>query len=302
MIRREFLMALGSAAIGTGTFRAKATLAMGTSELITLSDGHLVLPRRFALGDLPVEEALAELARFDLDPDSLTPDCNATLLRTDERTVLFDAGAGTEFMASAGRLPDSLADIGVDPFDITDVVLTHAHPDHIWGVLDDFGDLMAPDATYHIGAAEMDHWTNPDLIERISPDRQSFVVGAARRIAEMEAQLNRFGDGQEIVPGVMARATPGHTPGHMSFEVSASGQEVMILGDCVGNHHLAMARPEWPAAADEDPETGIATRVALLDELASREVLCVGFHMPAPGLGRVERRAAGAYAFIAEDG
>jgi hypothetical protein len=103
--------------------------------------------------------------------------------------------------------------------------------------------------------------------------------------------LETFEDGAEVAPGVTAVATHGHTPGHMSFAVSGGDTTVMVIGDAVGNDHVAMARPDWPSGADQDMETGAATRARLLDQLATDGMLAVGFHMGGGGLGRVERPA-----------
>jgi len=259
-----------------------------------------VLPGSFFFRGRPHGQLAAILAEANVSPDELRPPCNITLYRDAERTVLFDAGAGSGFMPSAGVLLDNLDAVGVTPEDVTHVVFTHAHPDHLWGVLDDFDDPMFPDAEYMMGRAEWNYWRDPNTASTIGEARASFAVGAARRLEVIEERCTLFDDGEEILPGIMAQASFGHTPGHMSFEVRSGHESVLIAGDAIGNHHVAFARPDWGSGADQDAETGAKTRQRLLDKLAHERITLVGFHLPGGGIGRVERKD-GAYRFVPEN-
>ena len=296
--RRLMVGALGMAGCaGAGRSVVAATsLEAGERRIDVLSDGHLALPGAFVFA--PTSEGTAEEmeAAFGIDAERLEPPCHCTLLRDRGRTVLFDAGSGTEFMPSAGLLPEALAAIGVAPEEVTDLVLTHAHPDHLWGVLDDFGDPAFPEARVIIGGAERTYWSDPATVGTIGEARQAMAVGAARRLSEIEGATQEIADGDEAAPGVTARLTPGHTPGHMSFEVEMDGARLLVAGDAIGNHHLAFRRPWLPSGADHDMETAADTRIALLSDLAERGAPLIGFHLPG-GLGRVERRD-GAFAFL----
>ena len=126
-------------------------------------------------------------------------------------------------------------------------------------------------------------------MNEIGEARAAFAVGARRRMEMIEDQVALFGDGEEILPGIAAVATYGHTPGHMSFEVRQGSDAAMILGDAIANHHVAFARPEWPGGADQDGEMAVATRAMLFDRVVSEMIQIVGFHLPAGGIGRVER-------------
>ena len=301
--RRQIIKNTSLAALSLAlppTAWAQSSLVSGDTRLDTLSDGNLVLPKSFALGETPPEGADAILEEYGITGDALTPDCNITLLRTGDRTVLFDAGAGQEFMPTAGKLMDAFDALGVDPRDVTDVVFTHAHPDHLWGVLDDFGDLMFPDAGYYIGRSEWDYWTDPDTVSTIDQGRVSFAVGAKNRLEMLGERISLFEDAQEILPGVLSRLTAGHTPGHMSFEIQLGGESVMIVGDSIVNHHLAFAQPTWLSGSDQDAPRAAETRVSLLEQLSQSQMRLVGFHLPDGGLGRVERRGDGFY-FVGED-
>lgn len=297
--RRQALISSGATAFTAGLMPhiSLAQTTVGDARITSVSDGALTLPKNMIFDAVSPADYEPILSAYGVAGDMLTPPCNVTLLESGDRKVLFDLGAGPEFMASAGQLLDSLAAIDVDPGDITDVVFTHAHPDHIWGLLDDFGDRMCPNATYMIGQDEWDYWINPNTIDTIDEARKTFAIGAERRLREIEEQISFFHDGDEIMPGVAARATFGHTPGHMAIEVRSGTDAVMIIGDAIGNHHVAFERPDWFTGSDQDQEMGAATRVSLLDQLAQEQTRIIGFHLEGNGVGHVERKDSG-YRFV----
>jgi glyoxylase-like metal-dependent hydrolase (beta-lactamase superfamily II) len=302
LTRRRF-MAGTTAVLAGGLVRAGwagTTLGLGDIRIDTLSDGNLVLPIDFALGDTPLADAAPILDRYKLGTERLEPPCNVTLLRDGTNTVLFDVGSGPDFQPTAGKLMEAFDALGLSVDDITHVVFTHGHPDHIWGLLDDFDDPMFPGATHMMGKAEFDYWMDDATVDTIDPGRATFAVGAKRRLEAIEDAIVTFADGEEILPGIAARGTFGHTPGHMAFEIRGGSDSAMIVGDSIVNHHLAFERPEWHAGSDQDPDLGAQTRVRLLDQLASEQTTLIGFHLPGGGIGRAER-ADGGYRFVTGD-
>lgn len=301
--RRRFMSgatALGlGAAYGLHTRPAHAQVALGDLKLDVVSDGSLTLPGSFIFGPMPQDELLPILQRLGQSAETLTPPCNVTLMRQGDRTVLFDVGSGSDFSPNTGILQESLDALGVSAEDITDVVFTHAHPDHLWGMLDDFDDPLFPQAKFMIGKTEWDYWMNPNTVDDIQEERTTMAVGAKRRLEMIEDQITFFNDGDEIMPGVAARATFGHTPGHMALEVRQGSESVMILGDCIGNDHIAFAKPEWQSGSDQDPEMAVATRVSLLDQLSHEKTRVIGFHLTGNGIGYVEKATDG-YTFVTE--
>ena len=301
-INRRIVLQGGAAALaGLALPRfATASIDLGGATLTTVSDGYLTLPGDFIFAPMPQEELTALLAEEGISRDSLTPDCNVTLYQDGTNTVLFDVGSGPDFMPSAGTLIDNLDAAGVAPDDVTHVVFTHAHPDHIWGLLDDFDDLVFANATYLMGRDEWAYWYDPATVDTIGEARAAFAVGAKRRMEVIEDQVQFFDDGQEVLPGIAAMATYGHTPGHMAFELRSGSESALIVGDAIVNHHVAFLRPGWLSGSDQDTEMAATTRQRLLDRIASEQMRMIGFHLPGGGIGRAERTDNG-YRFVGED-
>ena len=296
--RRRFLATTAAVPLFGGLARpALAELDLGGARLQTVSDGNLVLPGDFLFEPMPKDALAPVLEEYGIGRDRLVPECNLALYRDGTNTVLFDVGSGPDFMPSAGKIESSLALLDLTPEDITHVVFTHAHPDHLWGLLDDFDEPLFANASFHMGRAEWDYWWNPETVDEIGEARAAFAVGARRRMEVIEEQINRFDDAEEVLPGILAVASPGHTPGHMSFEVGGTGQRAMVIGDAIGNHHVSFAHPEWPSGADQDQDRAIASRLALFDRITSDQLPILGFHLPQGGLGRVEAADQG-YRFV----
>ncbi|WP_417669772.1 MBL fold metallo-hydrolase [Roseibium sp.] len=302
--RRSFLM--GTAALGLGAGLGAGTrplwanpIALGDGEVQVFSDGNLSLPMNFILPEQSPQEIEALMKPHNLDTQTLTPDCNVTLLRRGDRLALFDVGSGSNFQPTAGELLTQLEDAGVDPADVTDVIFTHAHPDHLWGVLDEFDDPLFADAQYWISEAEWAYWSADDTLAKTPEDRKSFVVGAQSRFEAIADQVAMIKPGQEVLPGVEAIDTSGHTPGHMSYMIHSGSETVLVLGDAISNAVISFERPDWHSGTDQDREKGAKTRMALLDRLAQDQTRIIGYHLPHPGIGRAEKNGT-AYRFVAD--
>ncbi|NDV88571.1 MBL fold metallo-hydrolase [Aurantimonas aggregata] len=298
LTRRRFT--IGAAALaGSLGLGSRFGASAASDALTTLSDGHLEMPTDFVLRGISAE-VLQEIGvdRGALGTTLASP-CILTLHRSGDRLVLFDAGAGTNFMPSAGKLPESLDAAGIDPAAVTDVIFTHAHPDHIWGVLDDFDEVPFANAAFHVCQTEWDYWRSDAALSEMPEDRQVFVIGARSRFDAIEERSTLFKPGTEVISGIEAVAAFGHTPGHCAFVLHGADAPVMVVGDAIINDPISFARPDLAWAADQDPETAARTRTALLDRLASEKLRFVGFHLPNGGLGRVETAGAG-FRFVPE--
>lgn len=296
--RRDVLKGAAALSIlGASPNLSVAQIKVGNATLSTVSDGNLTLPGDFIFETVPQDALSPILSEFNLSRDQLTPECNLALYQDGERNVLFDVGSGPDFMPSAGKIVDSLDQFGLAVEDVTHVVFTHAHPDHLWGLLDDFDDPLFSEAQYLISQNEWDYWWNPNTVDGLPDSLKPFAVGAKRRLDVIEDVVEFIKDGQEIIPGIAAVSTPGHTPGHMSFEVRNGSNSTMILGDAIGNHHIAFKKPSWPSGSDQDRELGIKSRNMLFDRITGENMNVIGFHLPNGGIGKVDVTSDG-YRFL----
>lgn len=300
--RRDFLT--GACVLGTGAVLGQPLPAFAISEktldtgkITILSDGHMSFPSRFMYPDVANDRLSTLLAAHNLPTDRLEPPCNLTLYQTGSRTILFDVGGGSQFLPTTGQLPDAMDAIGIAPEDITDVIFTHAHPDHLWGLLDDFDDLLFPDASYYISEPEWAFWTDAETVNKVREDQQGLAVGSKGRLEALADQINLFKPESELISGVYAHDTSGHTPGHCSFEIREGSEQIMVLGDALAHPVITFEHPEWPFGQDISTERSIITRKRLLDFLATRQMELIGYHLPHPGFGRAERHNS-AYRFV----
>ncbi|MEL6476370.1 MAG: MBL fold metallo-hydrolase [Pseudomonadota bacterium] len=271
--------------------------ALGEFEITVLSDGNLVIPAAGLGANQPPETVAAYLETRFLDTEQTYAHTNHVLIDTGAEKVLVDIGSGERFMPSAGRLSSNLDAAGIDPSEITHIILTHAHPDHCWGMIDDFDEVRMPDAAYAISAVEFDWWMAEDRVTQVPEPMQAMVVGAQSSLRPVAEQTMMITDGQEIVPGVTMIATQGHTPGHMSVRVESAGERLLVLGDAISHAHVSFEHPDWHGGFDVDAEMAAATRKRLLDMAATDRLTIAGYHLPFPGIGHVVR-SGGAYRFL----
>jgi glyoxylase-like metal-dependent hydrolase (beta-lactamase superfamily II) len=294
--RRRFLQSSASAILAAATgslapgrvLAQSSSIALGQATIDVVSDGYMEFAVSMALPGSE-DEAGELLAAQGLSRDTVRSDCNLTLFRDGTNTVIFDVGAGPAFLPNTGMLLASLEEMEIDPADVTHVVFTHAHPDHIWGLYDDFDEMVFANAQYMISRAERDFWLDPATIDLMPEDRQSFAVGAARNLGLIEDRIEAFDFGQEILPGVFSIDTSGHTPGHTSFELRSGSESAVVLGDALTNSVVSFARPDIHTGTDQDPEKGAQTRRQLLDRMVADKLRFIGYHLPHPGLGMAER-------------
>lgn len=298
-------MLKGAAALGiASTFSALPTelfaknkIELGTKKISVLSDGNLNLPVNFLFPDLPKNVIEAYLTKNNMSTKALQPECNMTLIEDGERLILVDAGAGANFMPSAGKIAESMSDAGISAEAITDVIFTHGHPDHLWGIVDDFDEIAFPEANLHFPQIEWDFWNKDGVEKSMSEGREVFAIGAKNRMNVMKDRVQLFKAGAEVLPGIEAIDTAGHTPGHISFALHSGSESVIVIGDAITNHAVSFEKPEWPSGSDQDPQLGIQTRKKLLDRLAADKSQIIGYHLPNGGIGTVENNH-GAYKFI----
>jgi glyoxylase-like metal-dependent hydrolase (beta-lactamase superfamily II) len=271
--------------------------SVGDARVTVVSDGYFRLPTSGLGVNADPAEVQAFLKRHFLSPELGYSHTNHLYVEVGDAKVLVDVGSGNRFMENAGKLMGNLEAAGIDPYAITHVVITHAHPDHIWAIRDGFDEAIIPDAEYLMGEAEHDYWMQDGLVDRVAPEEQQFVLGAVNSIEVDGAEWTLVQDGHEVVPGLTMIDTPGHTPGHMALRVDSGDQSLIALGDCMSHAYTNFAHPDWYNGFDADGEQTVATRKRLLDICAEDRIAILGYHFPFPGVGHVQRDGD-AYRFV----
>jgi glyoxylase-like metal-dependent hydrolase (beta-lactamase superfamily II) len=244
----------------------------------------------------PVHDGWARLPATDLlrftgdrsDPwlpheQFLTPDGHLELaiggfmVRTNDRVMLIDAGVGRidNDIYHGGRFLESLAAVGVTPDDVTDVVFTHLHFDHV-GWATQRGTVVFPRATFRCHAADWDHFV-------AGPDPEA---GSVRKLSPLADRLEPFGDGAAVAPGITVRHAPGHTPGSTVVVVADGAERALLLGDVV-HCPIELVEDDWEALMDVDPALARRTREALARELEGSDVSVAAAHFPGLRFGRL---------------
>lgn len=235
--------------------------------------------KTFGLGISP--ERVAETLRVGGATGALYLEVDALLVRTGDRVVVIDTGLGKRF---DGALVRSLALAGVEPQQVTDVLITHAHGDHIGGLASADGTLTFPNATVRMSKAEW-AWSSahPDANH---PDAVAIV-------AAIMPKVRPFAAGEELAPGVRSVGLAGHTPGHVGYEIASRGQRLLAFGDTAHHYVISLAHPEWPVAFDGDAAAAGRTRAETLARLAKSRELVWSAHYPFPGVGRIVKSGSG---------
>jgi glyoxylase-like metal-dependent hydrolase (beta-lactamase superfamily II) len=296
------LVSLTGLASGAAPVQAaiSQTFKHGEFEVMVLSDGHLMMPVPFLAINADPAQLDAVLGPAGQRGGRVEPPVNVTLIRTKSDLILIDTGSGPHFMPTAGKLLASLESARIKREAITKVVYTHAHPDHIWGTLDEFDDAPNfPNAAHVIAAAEWNFWMADDAALKLPEDRRNFAAGAKRNLLAIKEKIRTVRPGEDIATGLRAVDTSGHTADHVAIEVVSGGNVLLVVGDALAHPVIAFAHPEWKPAADHlDADRAVTTRKHLLDRLANDRTPLIGTHLPFPGLERVERKGT-AYTFVA---
>jgi glyoxylase-like metal-dependent hydrolase (beta-lactamase superfamily II) len=273
----------------TRAWREPARFMLGGLRCTVVSDGTV---RIGALGDNLYESSVDLPAPYRRDT-VVEADVNLLVVESDELRVLIDAGSGqlpeTEvlFGDTVGRAPQALRRAGIEPSDIDVVALTHAHSDHAWGLIDRDDQPLFPRARILVGDAELAHWMSPHApAAELSGPRGLVRSGAQRSLRAYGDKVTAVRAGDQPNPALFVHEFPGHSPGHLVYEIADGDQGLFCWGD-VCHHEVVLAEPDLNFVFDFDPAAATASRRRLLAFLSEREADVFACHMPFPGLGRV---------------
>jgi glyoxylase-like metal-dependent hydrolase (beta-lactamase superfamily II) len=311
--RRSFLKTAAGAAIATtipvswyaiaqaqtasrnpGYYRFK----LGAFNLTTLSDGILTAPAAAFAGNATPEQLQAALTE-GFQTETLTPDCNILFIDTGTHKVLIDSGSGNLNGATAGKLIENMASAQITPADIDTIIVTHAHADHVGGLTDPMGTLLFPNAQYYVPNAEWQFWMSPNVsLPKVKlPDeaKKGFIAIAQKQLTSIQQRVTRFEANREIIPGITAVPTPGHTPGHVAILIKSGESSMMHTADVVHINTINLRHPDWKPIFDADPDQAATTRQNTLAKIASDRTLMFAYHFPFPGVGHIVPRDQGGF-------
>lgn len=254
------------------------TFLLGSLKLVSLADARYVVSndgKTFGVEAGPAAVAKL-LARAGLPTDHVTLAVDALLVVEPGHVILLDTGLGP---GAHGVLQASLAKAGYKPADVTDVLVTHTHGDHIGGLVTAAGGPAFPTAAIRMSATEWDWFRTK--------------AGGGGVIKAVGPQVKTFEAGVPILPGISPIAISGHTPGHVGYEISSGGQKLLDIGDTAHSSLLSLAKPDWSNGFDEDGTQGKVSRRDTLTMLAGSHELVFAPHFPFPGVGRIEKAGDG---------
>lgn len=285
--------------MGNGSFR----FGLGEFECVCASDGAFNYPPETFFANAPVERVEEALRRRDLPTAQITTPYTCLFVDTGRHSVMVDTGAGNLAEHARGIFPgldhsttvtglllENLRAAGIEASEIDTVVITHAHPDHVGGTLNEAGRLVFDNARYFVPKDEWDFWTS-DAAATKAP--ASMVNTARKNLEPLRDRLTLVEDETEIVPGIHTVATPGHTPGHTALSITSDGERLLHVSDAV-LHPLHLEYLEWVPIFDVLPEQAAASKRRVFDLAAEERALVFAHHFPPfPNLGRILKEGAG---------
>lgn len=224
--------------------------------------------------------------------------------------MLFDIGCGVnhafgkssfgpQIGPEIGRAIPNMRAAGIDPEEIDLVALTHAHPDHCWGLVDDYGNRLYPNAKLAISAIDYNYWTDLSHIpEAPTQHKKDHFSGAYYNLLPYHDSLIFIEDGKEVVPGITAIAATGHSPGHHLYAIHSRGQTLIDIGDLSHQQILLLKRPHWEFQFDYDSSKAAETQIRHFDRIVQERHAILAYHFPFPGLGHLRKDRDG-YTWVA---
>lgn len=264
-------------------------MMLGAFEVTALSDGTVDLPAEAILHsdahDIPKQLKAQHLK------SAVETSINAYLVNTGERLVLIDTGTGALMGPTLGQLDANLRAAGYRPDQVDDVLVTHAHPDHVGGLMVQ-GRMAFPNATIHLEEAEANYWMSQNRMQNAQEMERSFFEGAIAMLTPYAkaGKLKTFSPGTTLLPGILAVASHGHTVGHSVYSIESKGERLMLIGDMVHVGPVQLHDPKVTIAFDSDEKAARATRLKFFGDAARENSLIGASHLSFPGLGRLSRQ------------
>jgi glyoxylase-like metal-dependent hydrolase (beta-lactamase superfamily II) len=262
---------------------------LGDSECVSLCDGSMDYELESMVTNAPRSDVVAALQAHGLKTEVITTPYAYLYVSAGKHKILVDMGTG-DLAPTTGRLLQSMHEAGLTPEGIDAVFITHAHPDHVGGALNDVGEPNYPNANYFICKAEWDFWFSEGAM--VLSGKWSTDL-ARQKLAPLKEKMVLLEQEGEVLPGVTVLFAPGHTPGHMVVSFASHGERLLYIGDTVV-HPLHLEHPDWLPIYDVLPELAAASKHRIFDLAASTGSWVLGQHFPPfPNLGHVVKKQIG---------
>ena len=268
---------------------------LGNICFYVFSDGYMSLdkPQPTFAPAIPSADFKAEMKKSHLPDNNIDMALNVMLIKTQDKTILIDAGLGNHFGDNQGWLLNNIENAGFSRDSISDIFITHAHRDHIGGLVSKEGTIVYPNAKYHIAKEEYDFWMadSPDFSNsRLTTSQKNATIDFTKKILNsIKDNVVVFNPGDTLFSVIQTELAAGHTPGHTIFTISSEGKSVKNIVDTF-HAPLLISNPEWGIEFDIDFEQGIGTRRQILEDCYTNKQLVMSSHLPWPGLGYIDKK------------
>jgi glyoxylase-like metal-dependent hydrolase (beta-lactamase superfamily II) len=271
---------------------------VGPIEATAVYDGIWRKPHDPAfIKDVTVDETKEALAKAGLTTDFMPIPLTVLVLKIGDKHIMIDAGSGVgQWQANATHLPANMQAAGINRSQISTILISHFHPDHVWGLMEKGTNAAVfPNAELVVNSAEYNFWTEPGRVEKLPEGRRA----AGKRIADVFPTWNNWRlveNGTEVAPGIQMLEAYGHTPGHSVFLVTSGRDQLMVSNDTMYVPALLAPHPEWQGSYDQDGAMAVTTRRRIIDQVIADRMMICGAHFPFPGIGTFVKDG-NAYAF-----
>lgn len=267
---------------------------VGDAECTAIYDGIWEKPHDPGfIRNASVEDVKGAMTKARLPADFVSIPFTVLVVRSGGRTIMCDSGTGGQVQPTAGKLMANMKAAGIDPASIDTILVSHMHPDHIFGLMaKETNAAVFPNAEIAVSEVEYRFWTDPAVIEKL-PEARRPLAKRIQAVFPGWKNIRQVAGEAEVAPGIRFVETPGHTPGHRSFHLSSGGKQLLISNDAFYVPALVLANPGWHGAYDQDAPTAEASRRRLAERAVADGLLVCGYHFPFPGAGTIARDGNG---------